>query len=213
MNNFISSFSLYEFLRILMPGTYLTLNISQFIKYVYPEFDTISKETYFNQTEATIIFAIVSIIMGVFIYSIDNPRILGYIFKKLPSNIIKKRHPNANGITVLNSYFTFYDTLPDAVKYKTEKQSGFMHLSLNMVIVNIISLLLLIISILLGKPEQELMLYFNAHLTMIILLMVVSGFSAYLIYSKRLNYTYARSTELYFHSEEYKKLTEKFNKP
>src|SRR6266498_836528 len=122
MNNFISSFSLYEFLRILMPGTYLTLNLSQFIKYTFPDYDTISRGINFNQIEATIIFAIVSVVLGVFIYSLDNPRLLSYLFKNLPSNIIRKRHRDADNIAILNSYFAFYDTLPDAVRIKTEKQ-------------------------------------------------------------------------------------------
>jgi hypothetical protein len=192
-----------------MPGTYLTLNISQFVKYVYPRYDTISSETNFNQVEATIIFAIISIVMGVFVYSIDNPRLLGWIFKSLPSNIIRKKHKNANGIEVLNSYFVFYDSLPDAVKYKTEKQSGFLHLSLNMILVNFISLILLIIAMLVSNPETRI---FTAHLTMVIGMIIISYVSAWLIYSKRLKYTYARAVDMYFDSEEYKKLTENLNK-
>jgi hypothetical protein len=208
MNNFISSFTLYEFLRILMPGTYLTLTISQFVRYIYPEYDTITAGTRFNQVEATIIFGIISIIMGVFIYSIDNPRLLGYIFKNLPSNIIKRSNPGAKNITVLNSYFGFYDSLPDAVKIKTEKQSGFLHLAINMAFVNIISLILLTIVLISGKLEFVQMPYFKAHFVMDILLLVISIISAYLIYVKRLKYTYERSVELYFKSEEYKKLLE-----
>lgn len=209
MNNFISSFSLYEFIRILMPGAYLTLNFSQFIRYVYPGYDTLTQDTHFNQVEATIIFSIISVIIGVFIYSLDNPRVLGYIFKSLPSNIIKSKVKKADSIAVLNSYFTFYDSLPDAVKYKTEKQSGFLHLSLNMVFVNIISLLLLLIVLLTGNPEQDTLLYFKAHLFMVIFLMLVSGISAYLIHAKRLRYTYERSVDLYFQSNEYRILQER----
>jgi|SRR4030095_12984524 len=208
MNNFISSFTLYEFLRILMPGTYLTLTISQFVRYIYPEYDTITAGTRFNQVEATIIFGIVSIIMGVFIYSIDNPRLLGLFFKNLPSNIIKRKYPDAKNITVLNSYFGFYDSLPDAVKIKTEKQSGFMHLALNMAFVNIISLILLLIVLISGKPDFVQMPYFKAHFAMDIVLVLISIFSAYLIYAKRLKFTYERSVELYFKSDEYKRLIE-----
>ena len=209
MNNFISSFSLYEFIRILMPGAYLTLNFSQIIRYVYPGFDTLTQDTHFNQVEATIIFSIFSVIIGVFIYSIDNPSVLGYIFKSLHSNIIKCKIKNADAIAVLNSYFTFYDSLPDAVKYKTEKQSGFLHLSLNMVFVNIISLLLLLIVIVTCNPEQNTVLYLKAHLYMVVFLMLISGISAYLIHAKRLKYTYERSVELYFQSKDYKLLQER----
>jgi hypothetical protein len=212
MNNFISSFSLYEFIRILMPGAYLTLNISQFIKYVFVEYDKMTRDTDFNQIDATIIFAITSVIIGVFIYSIDNPRVLSHLFKSLPSNVIKNKLGTRDGITVLNSYFVFYDNLPDAVKYKTEKQSGFLHLSLNMVFVNVISLILLLVAMFIGKITAGLTLYFDAHFVMVTLLMIVSGFSAYLIYSKRLKYTYARSLELYFDSDEYKKLLDDLGK-
>lgn len=212
MNNFISSFSLYEFLRILMPGAYLTLNVSQFVKYTFPDYDAISRGTQFNQVEATIIFAIVAVVLGVFVYSMDNPRLLSYLFKNLPSNLIKDRHRNAGNILVLNSYFAFYDSLPDAVKMKTEKQSGFMHLSLDMVFVNIISLVLLLISELSGSIGESLRLSFQAHLIMVVFLLLICCISAALIYSKRLKFTYIRTIDLYYDSEEYKRLLEKIDK-
>lgn len=209
MNNFISSFSLYEFLRILMPGAYLTLNISRLVKYNFPEFDSITNGAQFNQIESTIIFSITAVVLGVLIYSFDNPRLLGYIFKSLPSNIIKSKHQKANGITVLNSYFAFYDTLPDPVKYKTEKQSGFLHLSLDMCFVNIFSIVFMTATIIWNSPTGETMITFKAHFIMVSMLLLVSALSAYFIYSKRLKYTYERSLDLYFQSNEYKLLLEK----
>jgi len=208
MNNFISSFSLYEFLRILMPGAYLALNLSQFIKYNFEDYNTILSGTYFNQVEATIIFVIVSVILGVFIYSIDNPKLLSRIFKNLPSNIIKDRHKDADSIAVMNSYFSFYDTMPDAAKMKTEQQSGFLHLSLDIIYVNIFSLLLILITLLIKNYSVEL----AAHTVLVSLLLLVSSTSAYFIYKKRLKFTYARNVEMYFQSAEYKLLLERTGK-
>lgn len=212
MNNFISSFSLYEFLRILMPGAYLTLNLSQFVKYNFPEYDTITKGTEFNQVEATIIFSITAVVLGVLIYSFDNPRLLGLLFKNLPSNIITAKHPNSDNITILNSYFAFYDSLPDPVKIKSEKQSGFLHLTLDFCFVNIFSLLLMLITIICKNPESSAALTFKAHFFLVVLLLLVSSLSAYFIYSKRLRYTYKRSLDLYFQSNEYKLLKDRINK-
>ena len=78
-----------------------------------------------------------------------------------------------------------------------------------MILVNFISLVLLLIASLTGNPDTGL---FTAHLAMVIILIIICYISAYLIYAKRLKYTYARAVDLYFQSDEYKKLTEHLDK-
>lgn len=205
MNNIISSFTLYEFLRILMPGCYFTLNLLQFVRCNFIDYTEMFKGTEFSQTEAAIIFIIVSVVLGILIYALDNPRVLKLIIKNLPTNIISKRHSGVNEILIMNSYFTFYESLPDAFKIRIEREIGFFHLSMDMIFVNLISIVLLIITTILGNHTSSDALYgvYKSQFVMVIFLLLISLLSAYLIYSKRLKYNYKRNAEMYFKSEFY----------
>src|SRR5437868_474260 len=111
MGNLIGTFTLYEFLRIIIPGfyfvTWVRIVLSQtqlFFSFKIAEID------------ATIIFVIGSIVFGIFIYSFDIPKRLGFMLRDLPSNVIKSKHTQIDKIKVLNSYFQFYESLDEGFK-------------------------------------------------------------------------------------------------
>lgn len=67
------------------------------------------------------------------------------VFKNnIPVNIIyKDTELESEGLNITNAYFKFYDSeVSPEFKYKTEKDSGFYHLCMNLAIISFLYLLL-----------------------------------------------------------------------
>ena len=205
-----SSFSLYEFLRILFPGTYLLINVLYFINYFFNTQIPLLENPGFNHSGIIIIYLICSFILGVLIYSIDNPKLLRRILKNsLPVNLIEQNNPGIDSIELINSYFIFYDKLPGGYLLRAERQIGFFHISLDLLLVNIISLILILICIISGKPEDIMTDIFCKHTYILIALTLISFVTTRLIYSHRLKEMYERNLKMYYKSEGFNKLLEK----
>lgn len=187
MNNFFSSFGLYEILRIVIPGFYSTLMISDFI--IKHKIHEIESWDYLLKTVA---FFIASIFIGGLIYAPDVPRWFKGWYGTLPSKLIrednpgeepKKRHHE-------NEYYKFYYKHNSDAKYKTEMQSGFLHFFINMGFVSLI-----------GLVFYSIVCYFfdTKNIFFIINLLVApsSILAAIIIYHQRLKYSWRRNYEEY----------------
>lgn len=131
MNNILSSFTLYEILRIILPGFYFMTNIAIYC---------VNTVSFHNQTipevYQAIIFITLSILVGGVIYSFDLPRIYKPFLRALPTNRIRRRFNLDNAqireMDLENLYNQFYYSLAGDSKMKTEIHSGFYHLFINM---------------------------------------------------------------------------------
>ncbi len=136
MNSIMSSFKLYEILRIIIPGFYLTSIFYVILKNCFE----LDEKCFNNDVISGIIFVVFSIFIGGALYSIDYPRLFRGIVKDLPTTLMRKNNPELyRGKTdreVEEEYYIFYYTLESDSKIKTETQSGFYHLFLNLSLVD-----------------------------------------------------------------------------
>ena len=193
MNNLTSAFSLYEVFRILLPGPYVCLAAFYFI-------DKWDWETsvFKDPTINTALDIIIIIMVGLFFYSFDFPKMLRHFQKSLPSIQIQLRHSDIDDNKIRNSYFDFYDDLELKFKYKHEKYSGYFHLSLNMAL---ISSMIFIVSIISNYKSN-----FSFFTYISILILFLSIVISLNIYYFRLKHSFQRHLEKYYLSPQYKKL-------
>lgn len=200
MNNVISLFTLYEIFRIIVPGAYLVLSINKILQ----QQGTILSIN-FSEFEITFFLAVLSVISGIIIYSLDIAYRLKFVRNYLPSAVLKKEFANVDRNTIFNKYYHVYDNLHTEFKYNTEKHSNFYHLTVNLVFVNILLIAVFIVLKALSIPVDN---------TFLILFLIVGGLSfisAYLLYTRFVK-NYLIKGMLYFKSSpEYAELV-KLNK-
>lgn len=196
MNNLTSTFSLYEVFRILMPGTYVSLAFLDFFEKWNLDYEVFSD----NALETTLNI-IVIILVGLFFYSWDIPKVLRRFQKNLPSLKIKERHPHIDNEIILNSYLDFYDELDIEFKVKHEKYSGYFHLSLNMIVTSIIIFIVGFISWWIG--------FFSYFVPISMFIVILSIVTAVNIYYFRLKRSYTRHLKKYYDSEYYQDILNK----
>lgn len=195
MNNFISAFSFYEFLRVLMPGAYALVAAKDFMNLW--ELDS---KIFEDQSYNTLLSLVLIFLIGLFIYAWDFPKMLKGFQTDLPTNRIKEIcELDENEIN--NSYFTFYNNTSDENKLKTEKYSGFFHLSVNLSVVSL--------TILIGGFVNYFFGNWSAFQIVNMIILAISVLTTYLIYSKRLKFAFQRHLSQYLVSKEYKMLIEK----
>ncbi|MDG1571401.1 hypothetical protein OZ410_03680 [Robiginitalea sp. M366] len=200
MNSLISSFSFYEILRILLPGTYLYLGLKESIIGEIARNLNTDPGIYQN----TLVEVILICVFGLFIYAWDFPKMFKKFQKDLPTNKIQK----ITGIEykkVLINYYDFYSTLSESEKLKTEKYSGFFHLSVNLSCCAFFLICLEIISIM--KMGLTNFLLLN------ILIFVLSISTVFLIYTRRLKVAFIRHLDQHFESKYFQKLQSGINNP
>lgn len=138
MNNILSSFTLYEVLRIILPGFYFVYNIKIIIVHLLPDLASNSMEF----IDSFIIYTVSSILVGGLIYACDIPRILKPYLKYLPSNLLNEIYPERKikkyDRSDENEFYKFYYKLHSDSKVKTEIQSGFYHFFINLAVVTLI---------------------------------------------------------------------------
>jgi len=191
MNNLTSAFSLYEVFRILLPGTYVCLAAFDFM-----DKWRLGYEVFQNSTINTALNIIIIIMVGLFFYSFDFPRMLRRFQRSLPTIQIKLRHSNIDDDKIRNSYFDFYDDLDLKFKFKHEKYSGYFHLSLNMALTSSIIFLFSVLSCCYN--------HFSYFLLISILILALSLIVSFNLYHYRLRDSYQRHLEKYYLSHQYK---------
>lgn len=190
MNNLTSAFSLYEVLRILLPGFYTTIMLKQIVISAFP-----LKFEYPDSPDGLLIFIVLSVVVGGLLYSIDVPRWFKSLYETLPSNLIEKsklldKPAHGDQRYFQNEYFKFYYELNADTKFKTEIQSGFFHLFMTMAFVNIgFTIAYSLICTNSGLIWEYRML--NA------LLSVVNILAAFIMYKQKLKYSWKRNFELF----------------
>jgi len=195
MNEFSSKLSLYETLRILIPGALLVSNFGS-------AKDMLSIKTFLDSTNSLyqgVFFFLFVFISGLVIYSFDIPKRINFFQKDLPTKKIFKEHPTVEQIRISNSYFSFYDALSSELKKKTEVYSGFYHFLIN---ISFSSILCVLIFVFQFKTLRDL-IFLNG------IIAVVSLITAMIIYFSRLRFAFQRHLSLYYDSNEYKKLLSK----
>ena len=195
MNNVTGAFSIYEVLRILLPGFYITLMLKRIFQHFYDK-----NSVLLDLVDGWIIFLIVSVILGGFIYSLDIPRWFKKLYKTLPSNLIEKNKdivkPESESKRFYeNEYFKFYYAASPDIKLKTEIQSGFFHYLISMAFISLV--FSLVFSFFCSEYYD---LYFNRILNVIVFL--ISLISAIVMYKRKLRHSWKRNYESFVESLE-----------
>jgi hypothetical protein len=196
MNSFISGFTIYETLRILIPGFYFSSSALKILKVFITD-----KSLADPNLENTVLYIVCSILSGLFIYSIDVPKRVGFFQQGLPSTAIKRKHPELDKILITNNYFEFYDNLSSEMKLKTELYSGLYHFAIN------VASVALLISLSNLTIIHSISNYDYIHL----FIAFFSIISAINIYHQRLSLAFKRQLNKYYQSEQYKDLITKSN--
>ena len=193
MNNLTSAFSLYEVLRIILPGFYTTVMLNNiFHKYLW------HNPNYFNAADKWIIFFVVSVVIGGFLFSMDIPRWIKPWYTMLPSNLIEKNSaiPNPedeNDRFYEDEFLKFYYKLDTDIKFKTEIQSGFYCLFITMLF---ISFILAVVYYLLNMCNPLNSEYFVLNVAVSLICFI----SAIIIYKYKLRHSWKRNYELFLDS-------------
>jgi hypothetical protein len=201
-NNITSAFTLYEVLRVLIPGFYTTIILKQ-IAFSLMIIDTKNSDS----GDGWIIFVIVSIVVGGLLYSMDVPRWFKKFYYYLPSNMIerkglrdKPKDPDPRYSE--NEYFKFYYALPAGDKFKTDIQSGFFQLFMTMAFINLI--FTIVLCFIRGNSPQ-----ICEYRILNMLLLIVDAVAALVIYKQLLRHSWKRDFEIY---EASKKMSAKDSK-
>lgn len=99
MNDLSSKFSLYEMLRILIPGILIATNIGIANDILHYELPLRITNNYYNG----IVFFMGAFISGLFLYSLDLPKQFRFFQKDLPTRKIKEKHPTIADVKIVNS--------------------------------------------------------------------------------------------------------------
>jgi len=193
MNNLISSFSFYEVIRLLVPGSYTTLIFVDLMdKFRFFE------SYHFDFALGIILFLIVALLLGAFYYALDIPHWFSVNYETLPSNLIRinmdldvpnnlteRYFKNANEYFE-NEYYLFYNSLEANSKLKTEFQAGLFYLCNTMAF---ISLMFTITYVLL-----LFFITYNIYYLLInIFIFILSTLTAFLMYKRKLKHTWLRN--------------------
>ncbi len=194
MNNLTSAFSLYEVLRILLPGFYTTIMLKSLIQ---PFYD--NNSPFLESVDGWIIFVIVSVIIGGLFYSLDIPRWFKRLYETLPSNMIEKNNdlvkPESESKRFYeNEFFKFYYTVSPDVKFKTEVQTGFFHYFMSIAFIAL--LFSLIFSFFCADNNNNFCLYRILN----VIVFLISLVSAIVMYKQKLKYSWKRNYELFLDS-------------
>ena len=192
MNDLSRQFSLYEILRILIPGALITTNVGIACDVLHYSGLTISNSYY-----SGIIFFLSSFIAGLLVYSFDLPKRLSFFQKDLPTNKIEQKHTNLDKVRIANSYFSFYDTLSAELKSKTEVYSGFFHFGINLAFS---SLLCFVTELIINASQLFGLILLDA------IFFIVTVIISVVIYHSRLKFAFKRHLGAYFASPQYQDL-------
>lgn len=182
MREFISKFNIYEYFRILLPGTYLT-----FIFYFsfYHQINNILLS--FHWFLIGLLVIISSLLLGSIVFSLDLARL--YSGKYLPSKLMSAQFPSKFPSSKLreneHTYFAWYEKSQNKSKAKTELFSGLFHLSLNFLFCSIIGLIMGLFFY--CKYTYNVLLIIN------ICLLIMSATSSFLVLFCRLRFQWQRN--------------------
>lgn len=146
------------------------------------------------------LFTIAGILIGGILYSMDIPRWFSKCYSTLPSNLIKKNNDlsikdDLNKRYEENEYYKFYYKNSSDSKYKTEIQSGFFHLFVNMSFVTLVATFIYIPVCCLTNNSSPFLIINSTFF-------IISSLSAIIIYHQKLKYSWKRNYEEFI---EYKK--------
>jgi hypothetical protein len=192
MNSFTNAFSIYEVLRILVPGFYFCLMIGEIAYNISLKL----KWKLINDTYQLLILIIAAIVVGALLYAMDIPRWFKKCYSTLPSSLIEKNREKL-GLQEDNSkrpfedsYYRFYYSLQYHTIFKTEIQSGFFHLLITMSFIGLITILVHATALALSVSVRE-YYFLNLFIT------IVSLIGAIVIYKSKLRYSWKRNYDEY----------------
>lgn len=191
MNDFISTFSFYGVLRIIIPGLHMFIGLNRIAIKANWQVDIFE-----NSTFNTIAVTILIIVLGLFIYSFDFPRMIRKFTPSLPTKKIASTYTTIPMDEIEKSYFRFYYSIEPSKKEQTERYNGFYHLVVNLCTVSFLLILLQCIFYFFKVNTMHLF-YYN------LTIMILCFFSSIKIYKKRLIKTYKGDLKLYYASKEF----------
>lgn len=182
MDSVISKFKLYEYFRILLPGSYLTFLI--YLSYYHTLNDIFNS---FHWSIIALIVIISSLLLGIIVFSLDFARLVksSYLPTKIMSAEFPSKYPAKKVRENEHIYFSWYEKSQNKSKTKTELFSGLYHLCLNFLFCSIIGLIIGIIFC--CKYNYDFILVLN------LILFVMSLSSSFLILNCRLRYQWQRN--------------------
>jgi hypothetical protein len=198
MNSFFNAFSLYEFLRIIIPGIYFAywlriLNIEIKLNCIIP----------LSESEFTIGLILVSIIFGVFIYSLNFPKhLLNNWLKISPTYRISTLHPEVKD-KIENNFWDFYEDLDDSFKLNSEKFGALFHFIINITLISFFLLFISFLALIFSKSDCD---YFKTCTFLIGFYFLLSLSGSYFMYKWRMKNIFDRVVEKYENSKFLKKL-------
>jgi len=199
MNNFLGKFSLYEILRIIIPGFYIMIMIDIFVSILF-EIDQFNSNSFNSIT----LFIICAIIIGGFLYSMDIPRCFKKMYSTLPSNLLTENSKDKDDPDRIleNEFYKYYYSIDDSKKYKTEIHSGFFHLFINMSFACLCGIVLFSVQFCINNK-------FNPYIILNFLLFIINMVSAIIIYKQRLKYSWKRNYDEYVEYKKSKMISDK----
>ncbi|MCF8239743.1 MAG: hypothetical protein K9J16_00045 [Melioribacteraceae bacterium] len=184
MNAIISKFNLYEYFRILLPGSYLTL-----IGYLVLQ-DIFDRNVgHLHWSNSVLLIVIISLVLGSLIYSFDLPRLFRNQINFLPTNLMEQEFPNEfpqdRSRENEHIYYSWYENSENKSKTKTELLSGLYHLNVNFAACAILGILVGLFMVFV--KDDGFILFLN------IILLVFSSLAAFTIVKCRLRFQWQRN--------------------
>jgi len=201
MNNLPSSVTLYELFRIVIPGAFLVFNIDWLLRFC----PNSPKETFqILDAQLPIGYILLTIVLGVFVHSIDIQKLFACFLHALPTEQLKVKYPAEQPKEIEKRYFNFYDELDGGLKSKNEKYNGLFHLAMNLFLV---SGLVTILAFGIVFFNCKILPLFLSNLSVALL----SMFSSIMIYHFRLKDVYNRITDMFVEKKN-TEIQEEYNK-
>lgn len=173
-----NSFTFRQILQILLPGLYLCAMLLPIQAEI---FDANAYDDY----QKAILFSIISILLGVFIYTIEIPKTIWFFKKYLPTEKIPSDE--------YSTYFEFYDNKVSKEKKDIiERYTSLFHFCIN---ISFSSILLIIIYLIIYKCD-----FITKGGNLLLMILILSFISSLLlIYGpKRIKFQFEKQLESYY---------------
>lgn len=189
MEKGLENFGFREIIVIIFPGLY-------FFSLLLPINNHVTFIDFNNSIANNVIFILLSLLLGIVLYWVDIPKKIWFFNNNLPTTILIKEFPKIEKFKIINSYFSFYDTISEEQRKKTDTYTSLFHFSVN---ISIISFALIILYIIFPP--------FNYGFIAIAILILSCANIIGLFYGERkIKYMFNRQISGYKNSESFKEL-------
>jgi len=195
MEKLFGKFGLRETLKLLIPGFY-------FVSLMFPLKSTINIEVLDSSVANSVLFIIFTLLYGLMLYWIDIPKRMPFFKNNLPTTKLKKKYSNINEKLVINTYFSFYDSLPKSQLDKTDLYTSLYHFCINM---SVSSLIIAFVYYVTGTYEIQVLGY--GHIALFVFVISIISALGLFFGKRKIKYMFERQFEGFLSSEYLSTLT------